>query len=1392
MKKIGKFLKIGCIATFLFGFFSFLNPMRTSALTDILIKDGGEQLDDFAFYKHKTTPSLARSHRIEMMKMQNSNKFVYCIQPGTSVYDEYSYDGYMSDYEVVANLSPEQWRMISLIAYYGFEYVDKEANIDHTASKWYSVTQMLIWQYATTEFEIYFSKSIRNERIEKYTEETAEVLRLVEEHSKKPNLGNNIVAYLGSNLVINDSNNVLKGYKIISSNNVNATIDGNQLKITPNSKGDFSITFQKEFNKYDGLPIVYTNATSQNVMAKGNLDPNSFMITGTVKTGGLELKKYDSINKSCTPQKDGSLSGSVYKLYKEDGTFVQDLIIGTDCSASADNLDVGKYYVLESKAGIRYELDTEKHYFTLSAENPHASLTVYDKPIFGNLKLKKYDSITKKCTPQKDGSLSGAIYKLYKSDGTFIQDLEINSNCEATANNLDIGKYYIKESKAGIRYELDLTQHDFEISLNQLNAELTVYEKPVFGELHLRKVDATTNTCVSQKNSSLANAVYKLYKETGEFVQDLVINSECEASASNLDVGRYYIQESQSGLHYEIDPEKYYFDITASKMVMELTVKDVPMFGQVSIKKHDSQTNSCNARGAATLAGAVYGIYDEENNLVTKLTIDTNCFAESEKNLVIGNYYLKELTAPRGYKLDTEKHFFSITEDNYKTEYEITLTDKVYTTTLVINKTYLLENGVKAEVGATFDIISKTTGKVVATITIDESATGSVELPYDNYIIRQTKTKSGYKKSEDIDFKVDENVQEKEYVTLMNEPYLARVKVKKVDSKGKDIPMKGIRFKIFDITNNKYICQTISYPTQMNVCEFETDEKGEFITPKELYPGNYRLEEVDQVLNGYLWNPNGLEFTIDENTKTVTDKDLGEILNMVFENEEVTGKIEIQKTGEQVVIENGEFTYVDIPLPNITFGLYDDESNLIDTYTTDERGRIVIEDLKLGKYVLKELKTDDKYVLDEKEYNIELKYKDQYTAVITETFTLKNYLKKGNLDFSKTDLVTGEEIPNVKIEVYTENDELIYSGITDEEGKITIEELSVGKYYILEKEAATGYLITDEKVFFEIKENGEIVKAEMKDKPITGKLEFTKTDFVTGEVIPNTVIEIYTENDELIYTGKTDEIGKITIEELRYGKYYILEKEAATGYLITDEKVLFEIKENDEIVKAEMKDKPITGKLEFTKTDLSTSEALPNTLIEIYTDKGKLVFSGRTDENGDITIQELVYGKYCLYETEAPEGYVLNEEPLCFEITKDGEIIKAKMKDERIKGNMKFYKTDENGNPLKGVTIQLSKEDGTEIGEYITDENGIVYVENLEYGNYFITEIATIEGYDLSDEIISFSIKDNEVTLELNMVNVHLPQTGLKDYEKMIGNMLLLIGSILLLITMKKKIKKTN
>ena len=892
----------------------------------------------------------------------------------------------------------------------------------------------------------------------------------------------------------------------------------------------------------------------------------------------------------------------------------------------------------------------------------------------GKVEIQKVDSKTLLNKAQGNATLKGAVYGVFKMDGTKIAELITDSNGYAKSDYLSsVGKLYIQELKASEGYKLDPNKYEIEISETNLEPSIQVKEEIIEGKIKISKYDSETNACKAQGEASLIGAKYQVINSNGEVVDTLTIGEDCTAVSKNLPYGNYKIVETDSSKGYLIDNNSYNVFINSETTFNVISKEDV-IKGKIKISKYDSENNFCKAQGSATLKGAIYEIFDIRGNLVDTLTIGEDCTALS-KNLPYGNYNIKEKYSSKGYLLDVNIYNANITENKI---IDIVSKEDVIKNRISILKQYDYVDGttqfLNAEANVTFEIYAED-GSKYASITTDKNGYASLEIPYGTWKFHQVNTTSGYEKIYDFYITIDENSEKEHYYNILNNALSAYLQILKLDTEtGNKIELSDTTFKILNLDTNQYVSQYVGGKV---ISEFKTDENGIVITPLKLSSGNYKIIEIRSP-KGYLINKEGLTFTIGNDTH-FNYTTYGSFVTVEYKNSPIKGQIEIIKKGESFVIDKGTYTYKDILLDGIIYNIYAAEdikssdgkyiyynkNDLVDTITTDKNGYGISKKLPLGKYYLIEVKTKDDYVLDSSKYYFELTEKNNTTPIVFELFEGFNYLKKGNLKFTKTDLVSDEGLPNTLIEIYNDKDELIFTGRTDENGKIIIENIPLGKYYILEKEAPEGYLINPDKMYFEITENGQVVKANMKDKIITGSLEFTKTDLVSDEGLPNTLIEIYNDNDELIFTGRTDENGKIIIPELKYGKYYILEKEAPEGYLLNPDKMYFEITEDGKIVKANMKDKLITGSLEFTKTDLVSDETLPNTLIEIYNDKDELVFTGRTDENGKIIIPKLKYGKYYILEKEAPEGYLINPDKMYFEITEDGKIVKANMKDEK-------------------------------------------------------------------------------------------------------------------------------
>ncbi|MCI5983705.1 MAG: Cys-Gln thioester bond-forming surface protein [Firmicutes bacterium] len=500
-----------------------------------------------------------------------------------------------------------------------------------------------------------------------------------------------------------------------------------------------------------------------------------------------------------------------------------------------------------------------------------------------------------------------------------------------------------------------------------------------------------------------------------------------------------------------------------SQMIAVLTLDEIdkieinlsPIFGELKINKKS------NKESIYTLKDAIYGIYDLENNLIKEIKTDEKGNAQAK--LTKGKYYLKELKAPLGYHLDETKHYFEIDKENLIKE--LILEEEVIESKIKLKKMY--GNSSKElydEPNITFLVYKN--NELINKITTNEIGEATIILPYGKYTIKQENTKEGYLKVNDFEITVDGKNKELKY-ELVDEEINAFVKIIKKDYETNEtIKQKGIKFKIKNLDKNEYICEN-------KECTYETNEEGYIITSERL-KGNLLIEECKQYLNGYIWNKEKIKIFIGDK---IIDTYIIE-----FKNKRVKGQIKILKQGENELLENVKFNLYAKDNIIINNKIIYKKNELILTKTTNKEGIIIFDNLELGNYYIKEIETNNNYILDDKEYEISLKYKDEETSIIKEYIEIKNYLKRGKLVFYKIDSLTKEKLENAVIQIYKDN-ELIKEEVTNIDGLIELNDLLIGNYYIIEKEAPKGYIKSENIIEFEIKYN-EVTEITMENDPI--------------------------------------------------------------------------------------------------------------------------------------------------------------------------------------------------------------------------------------------------------------------------------------------------------------------
>ena len=371
--------------------------------------------------------------------------------------------------------------------------------------------------------------------------------------------------------------------------------------------------------------------------------------------------------------------------------------------------------------------------------------------------------------------------------------------------------------------------------------------------------------------------------------------------------------------------------------------------------------------------------------------------------------------------------------------------------------------------------------------------------------------------------------------------------------------------------------------------------------------------------------------------------DVPVIANYDIKGLELKGNIKIKKYGEVI---DGDKT----SLEGVIFALFDENKNYIKEATTDKDGKAIFGNLKKGKYFIKEVSNDKKFVLDDNYYEANLKVNEN-NRIIDIFLELENKLKKGDLKIKKIDFDTKMPIKDTEF-IIMKDEEVIYQGNTNVDGIIELNDLVYGIYKIKEVMASNGYLLNEMIYEVKIDDENKDVYIEIENELKKGNLKIKKIDFDTKIPIKDTEF-IIMKDEKIIYQGKTNADGIIELNDLVYGIYKIKEAIASNGYLLNE--MIYEVKIDDENkdVYIEIENELKKGKLVIRKLDSSNGNVISNVEFIIMKDK-EVIYEGVTNEYGEIEINNLPLGIYIIKEVRASNGYNLNEDEI--EVSLDSEV----------------------------------------------------------------------------------------------------------------------------------------
>ena len=1295
-----------------------------------------------------------------------SGNIAYCIEPGVSLSSGQSMNKYDENYfnNITANgvISGDEIRLfIGRILQYGYRGTISTSWRSQNESAANSIahayaTQLLIWETVVGERDTNFNhkaasgcsnvKDVINAKHplrSKIMSYYNSMVSSVQKHTVVPSFCTkssgsakvNELEWNGSKYLatLTDSNGVLSNYAFKASiSGVTFSTSGNKLTVSMDKapSKEFTITASKKNGVRRGVVIWSEGKHGQNssvqdvvTYAQEVSDPVSGYVKMKVSYGSCQIVK---------TSEDGKVDGINFTI---SGNGVnQTVTTANGGKFQIDNLMPGVYTVTEQS--IDKYVPQEVHRVTVVAGQV-ATVNFNNVLKRGNLQVIK---------SSEDNLVEGVKFHLY---GTSLAGIAVDEYAVTDKNGVATFKdvlisgstpYTLEEVDTAIRYVVpekqtapiqwkEVTNRDFTNILKKFSVTVT-------------KSDREEGT--AQGDAKLSGAVYGIYKGD-TLVDKYVTDSEGQFTTKE------YVCDSDWTIREITPSEGYLLDKSIHKV------------------------------------GAEPKLFTIEHNLVAN---------DVTEQVMKGNIAIIKHTDDGETKIETPEN---------GAEFEV----------------YLKSSG-------SFEKADKDERDTI--VCDENGFAQTKDMPYGVYTVHQTKGWEGREFMKDFDVFISQDGQTYRYLinNANFESYIKVVKVDA--ETGKTIPYAGAGFQIYDPAGNKVsMTFTYPTPTTIDTFYTDADGQL-VTPEKLDYGKGYSLVEVQAPYGYVLDStPVSFDVTEENSTQeggiTLIKVDKPNMAQKGTISVEKTGEVffGVNVSGE----ENKDVIYQPVykvkGLAGAVYEITADEDvitpdgtlryhkgDVVDTVTTDEDGTAKSKELYLGKYTVVETKAPTGMVINKEKHSVELTYAGQDVAVTETATSFVNERQKVKISLEKIleqdetfGIGKNDEIKNISFGLYAKEDIVSSSGTAipadglieiitlDENGAATANtDLPFGSYYVKEIATDEHYILSDTQYPFTFEYAGqdtETVEIKVNDgKPIENKLIYgsvsgKKID-ENGEALGGALIGIFKADEteftkeHSIMTATSEKDGSFSFAKVPYGKWIVREIEAPEGFVLDDTSYEVNIGENEQVIEVEITDEYIHGNIELIKVDADYPDnKLTGATFEVYKDvngDGKLddgdELIGNLEETatGIYEMKELLYGKYLVKETKAPEGFVLDKGVYAVFIEKDETTYKVENKagvgfiNEAMKGNLKIKKTSSDGK-VEGFTFRVTGVNGYD-STFTTDKNGEISVEGLRIGEYTVSEVSdnVSAGYILpADKKVTVKVGE---TVEIEMHNKlrDTPKTG--------------------------------